>query len=859
MNLEDVLEAHLAGNKVDVPDELRPEFECAVAGHAALAFALDETIGAAGDGDDVRPPPVLPADYQIMRELGRGGMGVVYLVQQKSLGRFVAVKVLRPGEATFGKIVRRFLEEARHLARLRHPNIISIHEVGHAGEEPYFTMDYVDGQPLSAILDGARLPPSRALAIWKQAAAGVQHAHSQGIIHRDLKPGNILIDSTGRAYVSDFGLARDMTHSSQLTRTGEVMGTPAYMAPEQALGETDRIGETTDVYALGVILYEMLTGVPPFGRDAPANVLVRLLKEEPIPPRKIDRRIPRDLETICLKAMSRTPERRYTTVTALLEDIRRFEAGQSVIARRPGIVYRSTRFVQRHAKATAAAAIAAAIVLCLAWLIWAPSADEIVVEGDSQHGWGRHREAIERYQQALGRAGQYERLPILERIVRCAQESDDERTGVDAAIAALQHDPYAWFGKYNGEVARTVLQRQVTVKANAYPGIPNNLSTSELAALRLRMFLFGPDGTPAERTAAELELANVSRILGKRPEESMEDLFPGWKMPEQPVAELLESAHDLAGHPLERANLAYAAAWKLERAGRRDDALAAYRLAFELYRQTNPIYFGISNGIDSMQPRSLRLEPSNPRMLRHVAGTIRRLDPNSENPLRGGLRFRITGLDLPPELGLKLSLSLSDAAGPDADPGTVGEIPLQLDQTGWVGIVDGTYRLGVRRGASSGYSTAHRGARGSQLFQMLDIDCSAIPAIVEIKGTTIDLPPIRAFLLEEIREIEPDDGAAFNLADATFRWNAIPGAHHYELGFLTTVTKGGGTYLTPLLVCRTGSALALHTAELPPADGDKLRSLPIGTTGVWEIRGYDEAGRVMARSYHQRQFTHQPR
>src|SRR5262249_11264396 len=163
------------------------------------------------------------------RELGSGGMGVVYLARQKSLGRLVAVKVLRPGDATFGRVVQRFLEEARHLARLRHANVVSIHEVGPAGDAPYFTMDYVQGGPLSALLARDRLTPSRALALWKQAAEGVEHAHAQGIIHRDLKPGNILVDAHGRAYVTDFGLSRDMTQTSKLTNTGEIMGTPAYM------------------------------------------------------------------------------------------------------------------------------------------------------------------------------------------------------------------------------------------------------------------------------------------------------------------------------------------------------------------------------------------------------------------------------------------------------------------------------------------------------------------------------------------------------------------------------------------------------------------------------------------------------
>src|SRR5262245_56852487 len=225
MDLADLIEAHLDGQHADVPEALRAEFDRAVAAHAAIRDALDETILLDGlPAAPDRRPPQLPDDYEIVRELGQGGMGVVYLARQRSLGRLVAVKVLRPGEQVFAAIVRRFEEEARHLARLRHPNIVAVHEVGRADGEPYFTMDYIEGEPLTAPMARGALTPSQALAILKPAAEGVRHAHEQGIIHRDLKPGNILLDRSGRAYVTDFGLARDLGQSSSLTRSGEIMG-----------------------------------------------------------------------------------------------------------------------------------------------------------------------------------------------------------------------------------------------------------------------------------------------------------------------------------------------------------------------------------------------------------------------------------------------------------------------------------------------------------------------------------------------------------------------------------------------------------------------------------------------------------
>src|SRR5262249_7385620 len=269
----------------------------------------------------------------------------------------------------------------------------------------FFTMDYVDGKPLSALLAGTspttslpaappadpavattpyeppkeiapatrdtapsrvRLPPAQALALLKQIAAGGQHAHEHGIIHRDLKPANVLVDAAGHAYVTDFGLARDTAQGSDLTRSGEVMGTPSYMAPEQARGQKELIGEATDVHALGVILYEMLTGQLPYGGGSPADGIGRLITDDPVPPRKIDARIPRDLEPICLKAMAKTPDRRYGSVRALLEDIRRFESGEPVLARRPGLLVQTRRFVRRHAKLATAVLVTAGVLLALA-------------------------------------------------------------------------------------------------------------------------------------------------------------------------------------------------------------------------------------------------------------------------------------------------------------------------------------------------------------------------------------------------------------------------------------------------------------------------------------------------------------
>jgi serine/threonine-protein kinase len=212
------------------------------------------------------------------------------------------------------------LHEAQHLAKLRHPHVVTIYEIGDAGGEPYLTMDYVDGEPLTERLSRGPLSPTQAVELLKQVASAVQHAHKHGIVHRDLKPANILLNHQGEAFVTDVGLARQMQRDSTLTQTGEVLGTPQYMAPDQARGETSLVGEATDIHALGLILYEMLTGRRAFDARSPADVLVKLLHKEPDPPRRHDHRIPRDLETICLKCLHKEPAARPQPARIRLAD-----------------------------------------------------------------------------------------------------------------------------------------------------------------------------------------------------------------------------------------------------------------------------------------------------------------------------------------------------------------------------------------------------------------------------------------------------------------------------------------------------------------------------------------------------------
>jgi serine/threonine-protein kinase len=281
--------------------------------------------------------PVLPG-YEVQSVLGHGGMGVVYQARHMRLGRTVAVKMLLAGAAATEEEKERFLREARAVAALRHPNIVAVHDVGEVHGRPFFTMEFVAGGGLAQKLAGTPQPARQAAALLVTLADAVQVAHQGGIVHRDLKPGNVLLDADGTPRVTDFGLARRLDGDRELTLSGAPIGTPSYMAPEQARGDRAAIGPATDVYALGAILYEVLTGRPPFCLETSAATIQQVAVAEPVPPARLNPRAPRDLQTICLKCLTKEPKRRYPSAAALAEDLRRFERGEPIKARPVGVV-----------------------------------------------------------------------------------------------------------------------------------------------------------------------------------------------------------------------------------------------------------------------------------------------------------------------------------------------------------------------------------------------------------------------------------------------------------------------------------------------------------------------------------------
>lgn len=329
----------------------------------------DETVDlASAKKPEVAATPVTRwiGSYEILEEVSRGAMGIIFKCRQAGLDRVVALKLLIAGEHASDSQIERFKREAQAAARLRHPNIVSIHEIDVFEGKHYFTMDFIEGENLGELIRQGKVPIHRALEICAQVADALHYAHQHNVIHRDIKPGNIIIDKDGQAHVTDFGLAKFLDTDTKFTKTGTALGTPAYMPPEQAGGRSSTIDHRADVYSLGAVLYEMLTGRPPFSGSTMMETIMKVLEKEPTPPRKINPKIHRDVQTIVLKAMEKVPDRRYPTAKAFGEDIRRFIAGEAITARPASIFYRGYRSLAKHKTAVVAVMITIAVALALA-------------------------------------------------------------------------------------------------------------------------------------------------------------------------------------------------------------------------------------------------------------------------------------------------------------------------------------------------------------------------------------------------------------------------------------------------------------------------------------------------------------
>ncbi|HET7538141.1 MAG TPA: protein kinase, partial [Candidatus Didemnitutus sp.] len=333
----------------DAPGQICPR--CALSG----ALALTTTAPANADQ--------LSRDYDLQHEIGRGAMGVVWLARDRTLDRLVAVKVIHDGGNPL--LAQRLLREGQAAARLRHPHIVTVHAMVGNGTSTFLVMDYLEGGNLEELLTEKTLPAPTIADITAKLANALAHAHASGLLHRDVKPSNILLDADGSPQLGDFGLAAPVEGAGELTLPGHIAGTPAYLAPELLAG-AEHASPASDVYGLGSVLYRCLTGRAPFVGSSAAAILTQLREAEPIAPRLLQPEVPRDLETICLKCLQKSPAQRYESAAALEADLRRFLAGEPIRARPVSRAEKIVRWANRHHAATAAIGLAAVVLFLLA-------------------------------------------------------------------------------------------------------------------------------------------------------------------------------------------------------------------------------------------------------------------------------------------------------------------------------------------------------------------------------------------------------------------------------------------------------------------------------------------------------------
>jgi|GEM_PF-720672 len=440
----------------DLADELRSFFANRAALDRIAGSAFDATMDASANPQSAIPNPPSArvryfGDYELLEELGRGGMGVVYKARQTTLNRLVALKLILAGELASADDVQRFRQEAEAAANLDHPNIAPIYETGEHNGQQYFSMKLIEGDSRLSLREttffrGAK-GDNRAIELLAAVSRAVHHAHQRGVLHRDLKPGNILLDKVGTAYVTDFGLAKRVEGDSDVTRTGAIVGTPSYMAPEQARAEKV-LTTAVDVYSLGAMLYELLTGRPPFREDSPVKTLLKSLSSEPPRPKSINPAADRDLETIALKCLEKDAAKRYDSAAALADDLDRWLAGKPIAARPVSSWERGRKWARRNPLvATLAASLVLLLVAGVAGVVW------------------QWRQAVEQRALAVARAAENQQRIVHQYVANGANALDRDRPleamtwfaealQLEGPDAALQEPHRRRLGALGGQIPR---------------------------------------------------------------------------------------------------------------------------------------------------------------------------------------------------------------------------------------------------------------------------------------------------------------------------------------------------------------------------------------------------------------------
>ncbi len=454
--------------------------------------------------------------YTVKSVLGKGGMGQVFRVRHEQLERDYALKVLLPTGASNPRLLARFRHEARATARLRHPNIVAVHEVGEDDGVNYFTMDVIEGRPLNKIVREGSLTVSDSVEMLRKIAAALHHAHREGVIHRDMKPSNIIVNEEGEPFVMDFGLAKELHAVTQLTRTGTAVGTLAYMPPEQAQGRRDLIGPKSDIYSLGVTLYECLTGKLPFVADSAPVLIAKLINTEPVPPHKREPTVPEPISRICLKAMAKDPAHRYGTAMDLCRDLERFQDGEPIAAQGLSLWEQALIQIRKNKPAAFLAGALAGLVLCLIiWFSWQAYAARrayaaVLQDAKRAEAGGELEQAQALYLQLIGQAPEDGRAHLGVQRVR-------------AELAQAQKERAAAFVAEGREHLRERDKNENLLEADQRWVATVGSSVAPTASLEAKKELFDAREALQEREWRSIELraravAAFHRALGLDPE-----------------------------------------------------------------------------------------------------------------------------------------------------------------------------------------------------------------------------------------------------------------------------------------------------------------------------------------------------